>query len=89
MSGEMVLYLGRRTLETALLLAAPVLAVTLGLGLLVALLQAVTSVRDMTLGIVMKIAGVGLTVLLAGGWMLHQAVGFTKDVFNQLQAMGQ
>lgn len=89
MSGDMVIYLGRRTLETALLLASPVLVVTLALGLLVALIQAVTSVRDMTLGMVVKIGGVGVTVLLAGGWMLHQAVGFMKDIFNQIQAMGQ
>ncbi|MFW6132410.1 MAG: flagellar biosynthetic protein FliQ [Planctomycetota bacterium] len=89
MDGEMVLHLGRRTLEMALLLAAPVLVVTLIVGLGSALLQAVTSIRDMTLGLVLKIAAVGVTVLVAGGWMLNQAVGFTKDVFFQIQALGQ
>ncbi|MBS3734261.1 MAG: flagellar biosynthetic protein FliQ [Phycisphaerae bacterium] len=89
MSGEMVLYLGRRTLEMALMLASPVLVVTLVVGLVSALLQAVTSIRDMTLGLVLKIAAVGVTVLIFGGWMLRQAVGFTEDVFFQIQALGQ
>ena len=89
MTGELVLYLARRTLETALLLAAPVLVVTLVLGFGVAMLQAVTSIRDMTLGLVVKIAGVGLTVLIASGWMMHQAVAFTKDIINHVQALGR
>jgi flagellar biosynthetic protein FliQ len=88
MDGELVLHLGRRTLEMALMLSAPVLVVTLVLGFLVAMLQAVTSIRDMTLGLVVKIAGVGVTLLICGAWMLHQAVGFTKDVLYQVQALG-
>jgi flagellar biosynthetic protein FliQ len=89
MTGELVLYLGRRTLETALLIAAPPLIVVLATGLLTAIFQAVTSVRDMTLGMVMKIASVGVTLLLFGGWMLETAVGFAAEVFNHMQAMGR
>ena len=89
MDGDTVMYIGRRALETALLLAAPVLGVTLVVGVLVAILQAVTSIRDMTLGLVVKLAGVGVTLLICGAWMLHQAVGFTKDVMYQMQALGQ
>jgi len=88
MDGEFVLHLGKRTLETALLLSAPVLAVALTTGFAVALLQAVTSIRDMTLGTVLKIACVGLTLLLCGGWMMQVAVSFTQDVFNYMQSLG-
>ena len=84
----MVLYLGRRTLETALLLSAPVLVVTLALGIVVAMLQAVTSIRDMTIGLVMKLAGVGITMLVTGGWSLQVAVDFTQEVFNHLSELG-
>ena len=89
MSGELILFIGRRTLETGLLLAAPVLIVALVCGILVSLFQAVTSMRDMTLGIVVKIAGVGVTLLLAGGWMLQVAVGFAREIFDTLQAVTQ
>ncbi len=89
MNSELVLYIGKRALETALLLAAPVLGVTLVMGFLVAMLQAVTSIRDMTLGLVVKIACVGLTLLLCGGWMMQVAVGFTAEIFNHMQKVAR
>ena len=88
MDGELVLHLGKRTLETAFLLSAPVLAVALIVGFVVAMLQAVTSIRDATLGIVVKIACVGLTLLICGGWMMQTAVSFTEDIFNYIQSIG-
>jgi flagellar biosynthetic protein FliQ len=87
MDGDFVLYISRRTLEVALLLAAPCLVVALGVGLLTAMLQAVTSIRDMTLGMVMKIFGIGVTVLVFGGWMLQIAMGFTQEIFNHMRQM--
>ena len=89
MNAEFVLYIGRRAMETALLLAAPVLIVTLVVGFLVAMLQAVTSIRDMTLGLVLKLAAVGITVLLCGGWMMSVAVGFAAEIFNHMQSLGR
>jgi flagellar biosynthetic protein FliQ len=89
MNAETILFLGRRTLETGLLLSAPVLIVALLSGVVVSLFQAVTSMRDMTLGIVVKIAAVGITLLIAGGWMLQLALGFTQEIFDTIQAMTQ
>jgi flagellar biosynthetic protein FliQ len=88
MNGDMVLFIGRRTLETAMLISAPVLVATLLTGLLVGMFQAVTSIRDMTLGIVLRLACVGLVLMVCGGWMLRLAIGFTHEVFNQIQTMG-
>ncbi len=79
-----VIHIGREALETALLVSAPALAVGLAIGLGVAMIQAVTSVRDMTLGVVFKLAGVGVTMLLAGGWMMQRMVGFTRMVFTYM-----
>ena len=88
MDSQFVIYIGRRTLEVALLLSAPALSVALIVGFSTAMLQAVTSVRDMTLGMVVKLAAIGLTMILFGGWMMQVAVGFTNEVFNHLQTMG-
>lgn len=88
MDGSLVLHLGRRTMEVALLLAGPALAVTLVTGFLVAMLQAVTSIRDMSMGMVVKLAGVGVTLLVCGGWMLDVANDFVMEIFNHMQAMG-
>jgi len=89
MNGEVILFLGRRTLETGMLIAAPVLLVALLSGILVSLFQAVTSMRDMTLGVVVKIGAVGITIMLSGGWMLQMLLGFTKEVFDTIQLITQ
>ena len=88
MDGQLVLYIGRRTLETAMLVSAPVLAVTLIVGLLTGVLQAVTSIRDMTLGMVVKLAAVGVSLLVAGNWMAQVAMEFTTEIFNHMQTLG-
>jgi flagellar biosynthetic protein FliQ len=84
MDGTFVLFLGRRTMETALLLASPILIVAVAVGFSTALFQAVTSVRDQTLSMVLKIVGVGLTALAFGGWMSQIAIGFTTEIFNHM-----
>jgi flagellar biosynthetic protein FliQ len=87
MDADFVLYLGRRTLEVGLMMAAPALATALGVGLLTALFQAVTSIRDMTLGMVLKVAGVGTVAMIFGGWMLEQILSFTMEVFHHMQSV--
>ncbi len=89
MTGDLVMHIGKETLRTALLLAAPVLIVTVVVGFVTAMLQAVTSIRDMTLGMVMKIASVGITLLIFGGWMLQVAMKFTINIFDQMQAIAR
>jgi len=87
MDSSFVLYLGRHTLETALLLAAPILLTCMVVGVAVTLLQAVTSIRDMTLTIVPKLLAVGLVVLLFGGWMLQIILRFTNEIFGHIQGL--
>ena len=88
MDTDVVLYIGKRALETAMLISAPVLLSTLLVGVLVAMLQAVTSIRDMTAGMVLKLACVGVTLLVFGGWMMQVAISFTLEVFNQVNSLG-
>jgi len=49
----------------------------------------VTSIRDMTMGMVVKLACVGLTLLAFGGWMTRIAVEFTREMFNHMQSIGR
>lgn len=85
MDTSYVLYLGRHTLETALLLSAPILITCLVVGIFITLLQAVTSIRDMTLTIVPKLLAVGVVSMLFGSWMLQVALRFTTEIFDQIQ----
>ena len=88
MDSSFVLYLGRHTLETALFLAAPILVTCIVVGVVVTLLQAVTSIRDMTLTIVPKLLAVGIVTLMCGSWMLQLILKFTNEIFGHIQNIG-
>jgi flagellar biosynthesis protein FliQ len=88
MNSSFVLYLGRHTLETALLLSAPILITCVVVGVTITLLQAVTSIRDMTLTIVPKLLAVGIVTLVFGSWMLQVTLRFTAEIFAQIQNAG-
>jgi flagellar biosynthetic protein FliQ len=89
MDSSFALYLGRHTLETALWLAAPILVVCLGVGIVVTLLQAVTSIRDMTLSTIPKLLALGFVCLVFSSWMLQVALRFTVEIFTYIQSIGQ
>ncbi|MBL7152228.1 MAG: flagellar biosynthesis protein FliQ [Phycisphaerae bacterium] len=89
MSSNFILYLGRHTLETALLLATPILLTCMVVGVAVTLFQAVTSIRDMTLTIVPKLLAVGVVILLFGGWMLQVMLRFFTEIFVHIQNIGR
>ena len=89
MDSSFVLYLGRLTLETALVLAAPILLTCMIVGVVVTLLQAVTSIRDMTLTIVPKLLAVGVVILIFGSWMLGVLLKFTNEIFGHVQNIGR
>lgn len=88
MDSSFALYLGRHTLETALLLAAPILLTCMVVGVTVTLFQAVTSIRDMSLTIVPKLMAVGVVMLLFGGWMLQVILRFSNEIFDHIQNIG-
>jgi flagellar biosynthetic protein FliQ len=88
MDADYILYLGRHTLETAVLIAAPILLICMLSGLLVSLFQTVTSIRDMTLTMVPKLMAVAITALMFGNWMIQVLLSFTREIFNQIQSYG-
>ena len=88
MDSNFVLYLGRHTLETALMLSMPILATCVVVGIVITLLQAVTSIRDMTLTVVPKLLAVGVVILLFGSWMLQVILRFTVEIFAHIQNIG-
>ncbi len=89
MDSSFVLFLGRQSLEVALLVSAPVLLTCAVVGVVVTLFQAVTSIRDMSLTVVPKLLAVGFVSLLFGGWMLDTMLQFVMNIFGYIQNVGQ
>ena len=88
MDTSFALYLGRHTLETALLVSAPILLTCIVEGVVVTLFQAVTSIRDMSLTIVPKLLAVSAVTLLLGSWMLQVLLRFMTELFGYIQNVG-
>jgi flagellar biosynthetic protein FliQ len=84
MSAGMAVELASKTLEMALLLSAPVLLVATLMGLLVSVLQVMTSVQDMTLSMVPRLFAVALTTFLLLPWSLRKLVMFTMGILSDL-----
>jgi len=88
MDSNFVIYLGRQTLETTLLVSTPILLTCVVVGVVITLFQAVTSIRDMSLTAVPKLVAVGLVTLLFGSWMLGTLLKFTNEIFGYIQTIG-
>lgn len=73
-----LLELGRRALWLVLVVASPVVAVSLAVGLVVGLLQAASQVQEFTLSFVPKILAVLLALALAAPWMGEQLLRFAR-----------
>ena len=84
MNPEQVIEIGTRALSTVLLVAAPVLAVGLTVGLLASLFQAVTQINEVTLAFIPKIVAMLLSILLFSGWMLDHVMVFTRDMLESI-----
>ncbi len=89
MSTDFVVFISNQTLITALYVLLPLLGSALVVGLLVGLFQAVTSIQEITLTFVPKIAVVGLVLLLLIPWMLDLVIGFNLLIFDQITQLGR
>ena len=67
-----------------MLLGAPLLGIALIVGVLIGVIQAATSVNEMTLSFIPKLAALALVLALVGNWQLELLVDFTRGLFEQL-----
>ncbi len=85
MTESMFLELIQRTLLIIIQLSMPVLLVSLSVGLLIGLFQAVTQIQEATLTFVPKIIMSLLTLSILGPWMLRNYVTFVNELYQNLQ----
>lgn len=79
-----LLALTDRMLWTTALVAAPVLLAALGVGLVVGIIQAATSVNEQTLTFVPKLAVIALVLVLFGASMMGLIGDFAEEIFVQI-----
>ncbi|HAL32142.1 MAG TPA: flagellar biosynthetic protein FliQ [Lachnospiraceae bacterium] len=74
--------IARETLYTVIITAAPVLLISLTVGLAVSIFQTVTSIQEQTLTFVPKFLAIFLGLMLLGHWMLGNMVGLMERLWG-------
>ncbi len=87
MTEELILRLGQDALRTTAMVATPLLASTLIVGLAVSIFQAVTQINEATLTFIPKMIVIALILVFAGPWMLDVIQSYTIGIFENLPAM--
>jgi|TARA_B100000315_G_scaffold9718_1_gene9505 flagellar biosynthetic protein FliQ len=87
MTPDFVTHVTRETLITVLYIATPLLGTTLLVGLAVGIFQAVTSIQEMTLTFIPKMAVVAIMLIILTPWFLDVLVRFTQEIIYQIPFM--
>ncbi|MCS7082783.1 MAG: flagellar biosynthesis protein FliQ [Bacteroidetes bacterium] len=89
MSTELALYWTQETLRITVLLAGPLLLGSLVIGLVISILQAVTSVQEMTLTYVPKMLIIAVLLLLLAPWLLNLMIDFTARILLSIPGISR
>ncbi len=84
MSTGLAVSLLRGGVLQTLMIAAPILLVGMLVGLIIAILQATTSIQEQTLTFVPKIAAILGAIFLFGPWIVTSMVQFTIRIFERI-----
>ncbi len=82
MTQGVVLDIARDALYTIIICSAPMLLISLIVGLIVSIFQTVTSIQEQTLTFVPKILSVFLGIMLFGSWILTNLIEFINRIWD-------
>ena len=87
MNTDYVIALARDAMMTLIMVGAPVILVSLGVGLVISIIQATTQIQEQTLTFVPKILAVLAVLAFMGPWMLRTLMDFTLRLFQQVPGL--
>lgn len=72
----------REGIWVVLKIGGPMLVLSMAVGVLVAIFQAVTQIHEQTLGFILKLTVIILVLLVGGGWMMQTLLDYAKRIFE-------
>ena len=81
---DSVMELGRNAMLISMYLTVPLLGASLIIGLIIAIFQAATSINEMTLTFVPKVAVIGAVLIFAGHWMIAKLTDYTQALIENI-----
>ncbi len=82
MTVDTVVDITRTTLYTIIITSAPMLLISLIIGLAVSIFQTVTSIQEQTLTFVPKLVGIFVMMMILGHWMLNNMTDFMVRLWS-------
>jgi len=82
MNTEIGVYWIQQMLSATVVLSGPLLMAALVVGLIISIVQAATSIQEMTLSYVPKMAAIVVLLFLFIGYMLQYMISFTERIFH-------
>ena len=87
MSELAIMTIVKKALVTGLLIAGPILILSLVVGLIISIFQATTQIQEQTLTFVPKLIAIILVLVLGGPWMLNKLVMLTNELFQSISTI--
>jgi flagellar biosynthetic protein FliQ len=81
---EIIINIAQNALLTILSVAAPLLGISLVVGLAVSVFQATTQIQEQTLSFIPKIVSVILALAVFGTWMLRTLMDYTNNLYDSI-----
>ena len=79
---EAVLDIARDAIFTIVIVSAPLLLISLAVGLIISIFQTVTSIQEQTLTFVPKILAIFIGMLILGSWMMNTVIEFLQTLWS-------
>jgi len=79
--------LGHQALWMTVLVSAPLLGVALAVGFFIGIIQAATSVNEAALSFIPKLAALGITLAVVGGWQIATMVEYMRSLFQRIPTL--
>ncbi|WCB91396.1 Flagellar biosynthetic protein FliQ [Baekduia alba] len=87
MDTDTVVTLSTQAMSLALKLSIPLLGVGLIVGVLISIVQAVTSIQEQTLSFIPKVLAMAAVLVVGGPWMLNQLLSYTSELWTSIPNM--
>jgi flagellar biosynthetic protein FliQ len=84
MDGQTAMDVGREALLQCLMIAGPILALVLIVGLVVSVFQTVTNVHDYSVAIIPKLIVVAVAIILFLPWIMHKLSDYSRSAFSNV-----
>jgi len=84
MDQNIIIDIAQRALLVVLYVSAPILGLSLIVGLAVSIFQATTQIQEQTMTFIPKILAVIVSIAVFGSWMLKTLIEYTRDLYMNI-----